>query len=56
MIYTNSVLRGYNASLGFTYLSLAYFFGSLAILELPSEDQLKVYDIDLGDIRILYGL
>ena len=53
MIYTNSVLKGYNASLGFVFLNLAFLIGTFFI-EIPDDKELKIYGVD--DIKSLYAL
>lgn len=53
MIHTNSVLRGNNASLSFLFISLAFFIGTFTILDLPSEKQLKVHDIEKDDVEFV---
>ena len=54
MIYTMSVLRGYEASKGFVFLSLAFFIVSLTV-SIPSQDELDVYSLKVEDMNVLYG-
>ena len=55
MIYTNSVLRGYTASLGYFFLSSAFFFGSWYMYaDIPSKEELETYN--LRNIDSLFGL
>jgi len=53
MIYTSSVLRGYNASLGFIFLNLSFLIGTLTI-DIPDDKELKAYN--LGEMESLYAL
>ena len=53
MIFTNSVLRGYRASLGFFLLSIAFLFGSFSVT-IPPKEELEAFN--LKNIEELYGL
>ena len=53
MIYTQSVLRGYDASKGFIVISLAFFIGTLTV-KIPSKEQLELYS--LVGMDYLFGL
>ena len=54
MIYTMSVLRGYEASKGFIFLSIAFFIGSCTV-SIPGQDELDVYSLKVEDMNVLYG-
>ena len=55
MIYTNSVLRGYTASLGYFFLSSSFFLGSWYMYaDIPSKEELETYN--LKNINSLFGL
>jgi len=56
MIHTVSVLKGYNASLGFFFLNLAFFIGTFIAVEIPTDDQLAPFALTRKDMRVLYGL
>ena len=49
-----SVLRGYEASKGFIFLSIAFFIGSCTV-SIPGQDELDVYSLKVEDMNVLYG-
>ena len=48
MIYTVSVLRGYEASKGFIFISLAFFIGTFTIT-IPSSEEQEKYSVKYMD-------